>query len=143
LDRLIEERGVPQNLRSDNGPEFTSRRMLRWAEERKINLVHIQPGRPTQNGHVESFHGRLRDECLNVSWFRTLNTERRAANLGELSAGVQLRTPTQLAGIQNATGVRSIPRLWRCGKQSNERVSGNQCKRLREYGVPTLGNPLN
>ena len=77
LDRLIEERGLPENVRSDNGPEFTSRRMLGWAEERKINLVHIQPGRPMQNGHVESFHGRLRDECLNVSWFRTLNDVRR------------------------------------------------------------------
>ena len=76
-DRLIEERGQPENVRSDNGPEFTSRRMLGWAEERKINLVHIQPGRPMQNGHVESFHGRLRDECLNVSWFRTLNDVRR------------------------------------------------------------------
>jgi len=81
LDRLIEERGLPENLRSDNGPEFTSRRMLGWAEERKINLVHIQPGRPMQNGHVESFHGRLRDECLNVSWFRTLNDVRRSLNV--------------------------------------------------------------
>jgi putative transposase len=78
LERLIDERGLPENVRSDNGPEFTSRRMLGWAEERKINLVHIQPGRPMQNGHVESFHGRLRDECLNVSWFRTLNDVRRA-----------------------------------------------------------------
>lgn len=77
LDRVIEERGLPENVRSDNAPEFTSRRMLGWAEERKINLVHIQPGRPMQNGHVESFHGRLRDECLNVSWFRTLNDVRR------------------------------------------------------------------
>src|SRR6266700_115919 len=47
--------------------------MLGWAQERKINLVHTQPGRPMQNGHVESFHDRLRDECLNASWFRTLN----------------------------------------------------------------------
>src|SRR5258708_29021617 len=78
LDRLIEERGRAESVRSDNGPEFTSRRMLGWAEERKINLVHIQPGRPMQNGHVESFHGRLRDECLNASWFRTLNDVRRA-----------------------------------------------------------------
>lgn len=58
------------------GPEFCSRRMLGWAEERKIALVHIQPGRPMQNGHVESFHGRLRDECLNANWFRTLNDVR-------------------------------------------------------------------
>jgi putative transposase len=77
LEQLIEERGIPESLRSDNGPEFTSRRMLGWAEERKINLIHIQPGRPMQNGHVESFHGRLRDECLNANWFRTLNDVRR------------------------------------------------------------------
>ncbi len=76
LDRLIEERGRPENVRSDNGPEFTSRRILGWAEERKVELVHIQPGRPMQNGHVESFHGRLRDECLNTAWFRTLGDVR-------------------------------------------------------------------
>ncbi len=77
LDRLIEERGLPENVRSDNGPGFTSRRMLGWAEERKITLMHIQPGRSMQNGHMGSFHGRLRDECLNASWFRTLNVVRR------------------------------------------------------------------
>jgi putative transposase len=76
LDRLMEERGRPEGVRSDNGPEFTSRRMLGWAEDHKVQLVHIQPGRPMQNGHVESFHGRLRDECLNASWFRTLGDVR-------------------------------------------------------------------
>jgi putative transposase len=76
LERLIGERGRPETVRSDNGPEFTSRRMLAWSEDWKIGLVHIQPGRPMQNGHVESFHGRLRDECLNASWFRTLNDVR-------------------------------------------------------------------
>ncbi len=76
LDRLIEERGRPENVRSDNGPEFTSRQMLGWATDREVELVHIQPGRPMQNGHVESFHGRLRDECLNTAWFRTLGDVR-------------------------------------------------------------------
>ena len=76
LEQLIEERGRPEAMRSDNGPEFCSRRMLGWAEEFKIELVHIQPGRPMQNGHVESFHGRLRDECLNAHWFRTLHDVR-------------------------------------------------------------------
>ena len=76
LERVIAERGRPENVRSDNGPEFTSRRMLAWSQDWKVGLVHIQPGRPMQNGHVESFHGRLRDECLNVSWFRTLNDVR-------------------------------------------------------------------
>jgi putative transposase len=76
LERLMLERGAPENVRSDNGPEFTSRRMIGWAENRKLMLVHIQPGRPMQNGHVESFHGRLRDECLNAHWFRTLQDVR-------------------------------------------------------------------
>jgi putative transposase len=65
---LIEVRGRPEAVRSDNGPEFTSRRMLGWAEDHRVALVHIQPGRPMQNDHVESFHSRLRDECLKVSW---------------------------------------------------------------------------
>jgi len=76
LERLIAERGAPESVRSDNGPEFTSRRMIGWAEKHKITLIHIQPGKPMPNGHVESFHGRLRDECLNAHWFRTLNDVR-------------------------------------------------------------------
>ena len=76
LERVIAERGRPENVRSDSGPEFMSRRMLGWAADWKVGLVHIQPGRPMQNGHVESFHGRLRDECLNTTWFRTLNDVR-------------------------------------------------------------------
>ena len=55
--------------------------MLGCAEERMINLIHIQPGRPMQNGHVESFHGRLRDECPKANWFRTLNDVRRTLDI--------------------------------------------------------------
>ena len=69
LDRVIAERGAPKSIRCDNSPEFTSRHFLAWCEERGITLIHIQPGRPMQNGYVESFNGRLRDECLNASWF--------------------------------------------------------------------------
>jgi putative transposase len=72
LEWVIEQRGAPEAIRCDNGPEFTSRHFLAWCEERRIGLVHIQPGRPMQNGHVESFNGRLRDECLNANWFATL-----------------------------------------------------------------------
>jgi putative transposase len=72
LERLIAERGRPESLRCDNGPELTSRHFLAWCVERKIQLVHIEPGRPMQNGRVESFQGKFRDECLNVSWFRNL-----------------------------------------------------------------------
>jgi len=72
LEAIIAERGVPQVIRCDNGPELTSRHFLAWCIEQKIELLHIQPGRPMQNGRVESFHGKLRDECLRVSWFRNL-----------------------------------------------------------------------
>ncbi len=54
-------------MRSDNGPEFTSRGMPGWAEDSKVGLVNIEPGKPMQNEHVESFNGRLRDECLTTS----------------------------------------------------------------------------
>ena len=80
LERVIAVRGRPEDVGSDNGPEFTSRRMLSWTGDWKVGLVYIHPGRPMQNGHVESFHGRLRDECLNTSWFRTLNDGRCTLN---------------------------------------------------------------
>ena len=54
------------------GPEFTSRHFLVWCEEKGIEVQHIQPGKPMQNGHVESFNGRFRDECLNHNWFTNL-----------------------------------------------------------------------
>jgi len=72
LEWIISQRANPDALRCDNGPEFTSRHFLAWCEERKIRLIHIQPGRPMQNGRVESFNGRFRDECLNANWFPTL-----------------------------------------------------------------------
>ena len=114
LQRIVAERGVPEALRCDNGPEFTSRHFLAWGIERKIDLVHIEPGRPVQNAFVESFHGKLRDECLNASWFGNLfearakiaawreeyNEERPHSSLGYLAPGefarriAALRSPT-------------------------------------------------
>jgi putative transposase len=104
LEAVIEQRGMPEAIRCDNGPELTSRHFLSWCEERKIQLIHIQPGRPMQNGHVESFNGRLRDECLNANWFHNLadarakigawrneyNSERPHSSLG-------YRTPNEFA----------------------------------------------
>lgn len=77
LEAIVAERGQPQAIRCDNGPELTSRHFLAWCVERQIELIHIQPGKPTQNPHVESFHGRLRDECLAISWFHNLFDARR------------------------------------------------------------------
>ena len=69
LDRIIAERGRPKTLLTDNGPEFTGRALDAWAHERGIKHQFIDPGKPTQNAYVESFNGKLRDECLNESWF--------------------------------------------------------------------------
>jgi putative transposase len=77
LEGIVAERGLPGAIRCDNGPELTSRHFLAWCVERGIELVHIQPGKPVQNARVESFHGRLREECLRVSWFENLFEARR------------------------------------------------------------------
>lgn len=77
LEQIVSERGQPQAIRCDNGPELTSRHFLAWCIDRQIELLHIQPGKPTQNARVESFHGRLREECLSVSWFQNLFDARR------------------------------------------------------------------
>lgn len=72
LEELITIRGKPEIIMSDNGTEFTSNAMLQWMEEKKINWQYIQPGKPYQNGSIESFNGKLRDECLNENWFLTI-----------------------------------------------------------------------
>jgi transposase InsO family protein len=93
------ERGQPQAIRCDNGPELTSRHFLAWCVERQIELRHIQPGKPTQNARVESFHGRLREECLTVSWFQNLFDARR--KIAAWKIGVQRGASAQQFGIQN------------------------------------------
>jgi putative transposase len=77
LDGVIAERGRPATIRMDNGTELTSRHFLSWGIERRIELAHIQPGKPIQNAYIESFNGRFRDECLNTNWFRNLWQARR------------------------------------------------------------------
>jgi transposase InsO family protein len=69
LDYLAIHRGLPQAIRTDNGKEFCGRAMLGWAHERGVKLYLIEPGKPNQNAYIESFNGRLRDECLNEHWF--------------------------------------------------------------------------
>lgn len=99
LGRCIEKRGKPSRMTVDNGPEFTSRSFLSWAQREKIRIIHIAPGKPMQNAFIESFQGKFRDECLNLHWFRSLpearerveefrithNTERPHSSLGGLT----------------------------------------------------------
>ena len=78
LERLISERGVPANIRCDNGPEFVSHKLEEWCshQSRKINLQFIQPGRPMQNAYIERKNGSLRRELLNAYLFTSLTEVR-------------------------------------------------------------------
>ena len=77
LDRMASERGLPEAIVVDNGPEFRGRALAGWSEERGVRLEFIQPGKPVQNAYIESFNGRLRDECLNANWFTSLSDAQR------------------------------------------------------------------
>lgn len=113
LERVIGERGSPAALRCDNGPEFTSRHLIGWCAERGIELRHIQPGKPMQNAYVESFNGRLRDECLNASWFlnmadarRKIETWRQDYNAERPHSSLAYCTPTEF--FRSCSGVPGI-----------------------------------
>jgi putative transposase len=130
LEAIIAQRGAPQAIRSDNGPEFTSRHFLAWCLEKKIELIHIEPGKPVQNAHVESFNGRLRDECLNASWFQNLwdarakiaawrkeyNEDRPHSSLGYVAPAVFAR---RMAALRSPTAT-SVPPF---GNQSGPEVT--------------------
>lgn len=72
LMRLGEKRNLPKIIRVDNGPEFISKRLDQWAYLNGVELDFSRPGKPTDNGLIEAFNGRLRQECLNESWFLSL-----------------------------------------------------------------------
>lgn len=120
LEWIVGQRGGVGVIRCDNGPEFTSRHFLGWCEERGIRLLHIQPGRPMQNGRVESFNGRFRDECLNANWFMTLMEAREKIerwreeyNRERPHSSLAYRTPEEFANacseLTNRMGVTPIP----------------------------------
>jgi len=77
LDQLIEIRGKPQVLRTDNGPEFVGVALSNWAKRHGVELRFIQPGRPMQNGYIERFNRTYREEVLNCYVFETLGEVRR------------------------------------------------------------------
>ena len=76
LTAITQERGLPRTIKSDNGSEFISKVMDKWAYERGVELDFSRPGKPTDNANVESFNGRLRQECLNATWFMSIQDAR-------------------------------------------------------------------
>ena len=119
LDRLWLERGLPRVIRTDNGKEFCGRAMLNWANRRGVQLRQIQPGKPNQNAYIESFNGRLRDECLNEHWFVSLghaktiieawrqeyNNERPKKALGGLTPAAYAKQLAEANTVSSATGL--------------------------------------
>jgi putative transposase len=98
LDRIVETRGCPRMIVSDNGTEFTSNAILTWQQERDIEWHYIAPGKPMQNGFVESFNGRLRDECLNEHLFTNLNEARQIIEAWRIDYNTN-RPHTSLNGL--------------------------------------------
>jgi putative transposase len=104
LDELACTTPLPRRIVCDNGSEFTSQIFDQWAHERGITLQFIRPGKPVENCYVESFNGRLRDECLNESWFvdladarRTIEMWRLEYNVARPHSGLADRTPAEFA----------------------------------------------
>ena len=123
LDRVAEERGLPEQIMIDNGPEFAGSALDAWAHQRGVKLHFIEPGKPSQNGYIESFNGKLRDECLNENWFLDLadcrrtveawrqdyNTERPHSSLGgqtpiEFATDHANRSPAVGASVSALSG---------------------------------------
>jgi putative transposase len=106
LDTLLLVRGTPQAIVCDNGPEFVSLALDQWAHARGIRLDFIRPGHPVENCFIESFNGKLRDECLNQQHFATLTEARTTLeqwrqdyNTGRPHRGLDHRTPAEFAQL--------------------------------------------
>jgi putative transposase len=104
LQRICAERGLPGTIKTDNGSEFISKVMDKWAYERGVELDFSRPGKPTDNARVESFNGRLRQECLNAHWFLSLDDAKakisawkRYYNESRPHSSLQWDTPAEFA----------------------------------------------
>jgi transposase InsO family protein len=114
LSAIVASRGKPAMIVSDNGTELTSNAILTWSADMKIEWHYIMPGKPMQNGYVESFNGRMRDELLNESLFLGLGDARSAIaawvadyNNARPHSSLDYRTPAAFAAHLNATGPRT------------------------------------
>jgi putative transposase len=114
LSRLMSRHGHPTFIRSDNGPEFVAHRVKEWLNNSGVQTSFIEPGKPWQNGANESFNGKLRDECLNMEWFRNradaksiVEQWRRYYNEERPHSSLNYHTPAQAGAGQQSIGVLS------------------------------------
>lgn len=116
LEKLIDKRGCPLVLRSDNGPEFVSLALLQWATDKGLRNLLIEPGKPWQNGTNESFNGKFRDECLAMNWFYSrahakviIEAWRKHYNAVRPHSSLDYKTPLEFMsewGNESTNGVR-------------------------------------
>ncbi len=118
LDKIAALRGAPQSITVDNGTEFASKAVDSWAYKNRVHLGFIRPGKPVENGYIESFNGKLRDECLNVEVFFTLTDARRKLALWRHDynhhrpySAIADRTPNEFATICSGGKKRRSSRL--------------------------------
>jgi putative transposase len=111
LSRLVSLRGAPRHIRSDNGPEFISKAVLKWVSDSRIDTALIDPGKPWQNGANESFNGKFRDECLGMQWFKNridakvaIEDWRRMYNEVRPHSSLQNLTPSEYVRRLSAPG---------------------------------------
>ncbi len=138
LEELKKQRGLPQQIRSDNGPEFVSRAVDQWTYEQSLRWHTIQPGRPMENGYVESFNGRFRDECLNENWFTGLGDAREKIaewkldyNQARPHSALGYRTPEEFAKNAAARG---------CGKDGGRAALENASRFPLSHSRDGCGN---
>jgi len=120
---LVGTRGKPQMIVSDNGTEFTSNAILSWAKDHRVEWHYIAPGKPMQNGYIESFNGRMRDELLNESLFIDLDQARQLIgawiadyNTARPHSSLGYKTPTAYADtLATPKGVTLVEALTATG----------------------------
>jgi putative transposase len=124
LERLAQERGLPEEITCDNGPEFISRVLQAWCAQKGVLLRYMAPGKPMQNGHAESFNGRFREECLNTNWFlhlaearRIIESWRQDYNEHRPHSALAYRTPQEFAAL---FATKAAPPM----AQNQEQVNG-------------------
>ena len=143
LDKVLALRGAPESITVDNGTDFTSKALDLWAYKNSVHLDFIRPGKPVENGYIESFNGKLRNECLNVEIFFTLADARRKLHLWRRDynhvrphSSLADRTPAEFAAMcsrgkdGDTTALEDAPRLPLFHRSATIRFEG-------KYNPPT------
>ena len=134
LDGIVAERGKPEMIVSDNGTELTCNAMLKWTKENGVEWHYIAPGKPQQNGFMESFNGKLRDECLNEHVFSSLAQARRIIEVGASTTTPSVRIRVSAIRHRKSSRQAGVPCI-RSNRQ-RQRLGRQRTGPLRYMGPP-------